>query len=109
MLTPSMPGDVDHRWYLDARVSVPDHVVYRWFEAETLLLNLNTGQYHGLNPTGGRMLQLLEETEGSVGAAVTRLATEYKVDEAQIAVDMAEFCAQLDERGLIEIDDDPRG
>jgi len=109
MLTPFMTGDADHRWYLDARVHVPDHVVYRWFEAETLLLNLNTGQYHGLNPTGGRLLQLLEETEGGVGEAVRRLATEYDVDEGQIANDMAEFCAQLAGRGLIEVDDDPRG
>lgn len=98
-----------HLWLLEARVHVPDHVVYRWFEAETLLLNLDTGQYHGLNPTGGRLLQLLEETEGSVGQAVARLAEECGVGEEEIAPDLAEFCAQLSERGLIEVDHDPRG
>ena len=105
-----MSGEGDHRWYLEARVRVPDHVVYRWFEAETLLLNLDTGQYHGLNPTGGRMLQLLDETDGKVGEAVARLAAEHDdIDAEQIASDMAQFCAELGERGLIEVDDDPRG
>jgi hypothetical protein len=41
---------------LDSRATVPDGVVHRDFEAETLLLNLRSGTYHGLNVTGGRML-----------------------------------------------------
>jgi hypothetical protein len=94
---------------LEARLRVPDHVVYRWFEKETLLLNLDTGQYHGLNPTGGRMLQLLDQTNGSVGEAVAMLAEEFEVAADDIAPDMADFCAALAERGLVEVDDDPRG
>lgn len=103
-----MTGE-NHSWMLEATVHVPDHVVYRWFEKETLLLNLDTGQYHGLNPTGGRMLRLLEETDGSVGEAVARLAVEFEVARDEIAPDLADFCASLAERGLIEIDVDPRG
>jgi hypothetical protein len=99
----------DHLWLLDARVHVPDDVVYRSFEAETLLLNLKTGQYHGLNPTGARMLQLLQETTGSVRDAIARLAEEHDVDSDEIAGDIAEFCGELAGRGLIEVDDDPRG
>jgi len=93
---------------MEARVRVPDHVVYRWFEKETLLLNLDTGHYHGVNPSGGRMLQLLEETDGSVGDAVARLAEEYGETVADIAGDLTSFCAELAERGLIEVEDDPR-
>ena len=103
-----MTAQNDHLWLLDARVHVPDDVVYRSFEAETLLLNLTTGQYHGLNPTGARMLQLLEERAGSVRDAVAKLAGENGVDEAEIAGEIAEFCADLAARGLIEVDDDPR-
>ena len=36
---------------LDSRVVVPENVVLRAFEAQTLLLNLDTGTYHGLNDT----------------------------------------------------------
>ena len=99
----------DHSWLLDARIRIPDHVVFRSFETETLLLNLNTGQYHGVNRTGGRLLQLLEETGGSVRGAVARLAEETDVSVQEISSDMAEFCAALAERGLIEIDDDSHG
>ena len=38
----------------------PSHVVYRTFVTETVALNIETGQYHGLNATAGRMLEVLE-------------------------------------------------
>ncbi len=46
---------------LAATARMPAHVVYREFPAEVVLLNLQTGRYHGLNPTAGRMLRALEE------------------------------------------------
>ena len=46
---------------LTCKVTVPQHVVYRSFPTETVVLNLNTGKYHGLNATAGRMLDELEE------------------------------------------------
>jgi hypothetical protein len=94
---------------LNYKARIPDHVVYRSFEAETVLLNLRTGQYHGLNPTGGRMLELLEETDGSIGTAVERLAGEYGKTVEEIAEDMVGFCAALAERGLIEVDQESAG
>jgi hypothetical protein len=88
---------------LDAVVHVPEHVVHRSFEAETLLLNLETGQYHGLNETGGRMLELLETTDGRVRQAIERLADEYDVDFPEIATDLTSFCTELEARGLIVV------
>jgi hypothetical protein len=88
---------------LGASATVPEHVVFRSFEAETLLLNLETGQYHGLNATGGRMLELLKETGGEVRQSVERLAKEYEIDTETIATDMADFCLSLEERGLLEV------
>jgi Coenzyme PQQ synthesis protein D (PqqD) len=86
-----------------ATVAVPDHVVYRVFEAETLLLNLRTGQYHGLNETGGRLIELLDECGGSMRQAVERLAAEHEVQPSEIAGELDDFCAQLEQRGLIEV------
>src|SRR4051794_10477030 len=88
---------------LDSVISVPEHVVHRAFEAETLLLNLETGQYHGLNETGGRMLELLEATDGRVREAIERLADEYGVAFAEIAPDLTSFCSDLETRGLIVV------
>jgi hypothetical protein len=99
---PTRPLAVDD--FLRASARVPEHVIYRSFGSETVLLNLQTGHYHGLNPTGGRLMELLEETKGQVAEAVDRLAGEYGESSADIAPDLADFCAQLEERGLLEID-----
>lgn len=88
---------------LKATARVPEHVVHRSSDAETILLNLETGQYHGLNETGARMLELLEITQGDVEAAVARLADEYGVSFTEIAPDLVDFCADLESRGLIEL------
>jgi hypothetical protein len=86
---------------LPATLRVPQHVVYREFVAETVVLNLNTGVYHGLNATGGRMLKLLDEL-GDLGAVSTRLASEYRRPRSEIAVDLEAFCRDLLDRDLIE-------
>jgi hypothetical protein len=81
-------------------VRVPQHVVYREFVAETVVLNLNTGIYHGLNPTAGRMLKLIDEL-GDLGEVASRLANEYRVPRSEIAADLADFCRDLLDRDLI--------
>ncbi len=92
---------------LAARLRLPQHVVHRGFVTETVVLNLHTGKYHGLNPTAGRMLEALDAAP-TAGAAVPELAREYGVEPAQIESDLIALCQGLLERGLIEIvDADP--
>src|SRR5262245_41401689 len=86
---------------LETRVKVPQHVVFRSFPAETVVLNLQTGKYHGLNPTAGRMLEALAEAD-SVGAAVEAIAAEYDRSPAGVERDVQDLCRALHERGLIE-------
>jgi hypothetical protein len=87
---------------LDCRAVVPADVVYREFGDETLLLNLSTGNYHGVNASGARLIALLPETDGDLRLAVERLAAECGVGAGEIAEEMAGFCVQLAERGLLE-------
>ena len=87
----------------EASVRLPGHVVYRSFEAETILLNLGTGEYHGLNPSAARMFGLLCET-GSVREAIHRAAHEFDQPIDVIGHDMTELCAELAARDLIEVD-----
>ena len=92
---------------LAAHMRLPQHVLHRSFVAETVVLNLRTGKYHGLNPTAGKMLEALEAAP-TAGAAVPELAREYGVQPAQIESDLTALCQGLLERGLIEIvDADP--
>jgi hypothetical protein len=87
--------------HLDSvRVSQPRHVVYREFPSETVVLNLETGAYHGLNPVGGRMLVELHGAP-SVGAAANRLATEYGTPLDTMEHDVRQFCVDLLDRGLL--------
>lgn len=89
---------------LASRARLPQHVVHRSFVAETVVLNLRTGKYHGLNPTAGTMLEALEGAP-TIAAAVPGLVEEYGVEEAQIESDLIALCRGLLERGLIEIAD----
>jgi hypothetical protein len=91
---------------LASRARLPQHVVHRSFVAETVVLNLRTGKYHGLNPTAGRMLDALESAS-SVAAVVPELADGYGVEQTQIEADLIKLCRGLLERGLIEISDAP--
>jgi Coenzyme PQQ synthesis protein D (PqqD) len=88
---------------LRATVRVPDSVVFRDFPSETVVLNLDTGKYHGLNPTAGEMLSVLEEV-GSVEQAAGVIAERHGVELARVQADMCALCEQLDERGLITVE-----
>ena len=85
---------------LNSRLRVPDHVVHRSFEEETVVLNLDSGVYHGLNPTAARMLDEIDKSE-SVAAAVDVLAAEFDQPRERIEADVVELCPALEERGLI--------
>lgn len=93
---------------LASSVRLPEHVVHRAFASETVVLNLTTGKYHGLNSVAGRMLAVLEEG-GTVQDAARRLASEYDQPLETTEQDLCELCTDLLERGLIETDDAEQG
>jgi hypothetical protein len=88
---------------LDARAVVPDDVVCRDFEDETLVLKLGTGTYHGINPTGARTLELLRETGGDVRLTIERLARECDVAPGDVQGELLRFVAEMADRGLVEL------
>lgn len=90
---------------LDANVRLPQHVVHRSFVAETVVLNLRTGKYHGLNPTAGKMLEALEAAP-TIGEAIPGLMDEYGLERARIQTDLLTLTRGLLERGLIVAGDD---
>jgi hypothetical protein len=94
---PREPGD-------NRRARIPDHVVRRDFPEETVILNLETQEYHGLNATAQRMLGALEEAD-CIGSAAAALAREFNASREEIERDLLELCGALDHRGLLEIDD----
>jgi hypothetical protein len=105
METPTMDEALDRASILAGKARVPQHAVYRKFVQETVVLNLATGKYHGLNPTAGRMLETLEVAP-TVAAAAELLAEEYARPADELEQDLCELCVDLQARGLLEIVDD---
>ncbi|HZB30804.1 MAG TPA: PqqD family protein [Streptosporangiaceae bacterium] len=95
-----MPRDVVEH----LRARIPDHVVHREFPGETVVLNLETGQYHGLNATAGRMLAALVDAD-SIGLAAAALEAEFAVSRSTLGRDLIELCKALAARGLLQFDD----
>jgi hypothetical protein len=87
---------------LDRAYRLPKHVVYRTFALETVVVNLERGLYHGLNPVAGQMLEELERAPTAREAA-GKLADDLGQPRDVIERDLASFCSDLLERGLIEV------
>jgi len=95
-------GPMTNTRLLDSHIAIPQHVMHRAFPTETVLLNLNTGLYHGLNPTAGRMFEVLEET-GNLKLAARQLATEFDLAQNVVESDLNMLTVGLVERGLLEV------
>lgn len=93
---------------LASSVRLPEHVVYRTFAAETVVLNLKTGRYHGLNLVAGRMLGVLEQGV-TVPDTARQLVAEFDQPLETIEEDLGALCTDLLERGLIETDGAEQG
>lgn len=84
------------------RAVVPHQVVHRTLASETVLLNIQTGHYYGMDETGGRFFEVLREAK-SVASAVDALTREFNAPAEQIRQDMLRYCSELVEHGLIEL------
>jgi hypothetical protein len=84
------------------RVTVPAHVMVREIQGESVLLNLNSERYFGLDEVGTRMWATLA-TSASVQAAYEVLLGEYDVEAEQLRQNLQELIAKLVENGLLEV------
>jgi hypothetical protein len=85
----------------DARLKIPDQVVTRQVGDETVLLNLQSGTYFGLDPVGSRFLELLQ-TEGALAAVIPRMLEEFDVTEMQLEADLLRLADEMLASGLLE-------
>src|SRR5690242_1617875 len=97
----------DDRVLLEAHPRVAQHVVERSFGGDSVALNLKSGQYHGLNGVGARMLERLRSAE-TIGDAVDPLAEEFGQPREVIERDLLAFARALVERGIVELGGDDR-
>ena len=82
------------------KLQLSEDVVAREVGGETILLDLASGKYFGLNAVGGRFWQLLESGLDSDQARDALLA-EFEVDAGQLDRDLTALIGDLRESGLV--------
>jgi PqqD family protein of HPr-rel-A system len=87
----------------DSHISVPDHVVRRAFPDETIVLNLESGQYHGLNQTAAAMLEAVSDGTTTPAQAAASLAEKYGQQVEVVREDLLSLLSELVERGLVHV------
>ena len=85
---------------LDTQLTVPPQVMSRLVGDETVLLDLASGIYFGLDGVGKRIWESVSEGN-NLGQAVAIIVAEYDVDEDQAQTDVIEFASDLVARGLL--------
>jgi hypothetical protein len=85
---------------LDTTLTVPPHVMSRLVGDETVLLDLASGLYFGLDGVGQRIWQAVANGK-KLSETVDIVAAEYDVDRDQATADVLQFASTLLERGLL--------
>jgi hypothetical protein len=75
-------------------------VVHETVDDETIIVNLETGTYYDLNPSGARVFRGVVEG-ATVDDVIAAVADQYGVDPRVIAPDVAALIDQLRDEGLI--------
>src|SRR5215831_2717293 len=84
------------------RAAAPAHVLVRFLDQESVLLNLETERYFGLDATGTRMWQLVT-TASNIDAAYQELLAEYDVEPELLRANLKELLERLVENGLLRV------
>ena len=86
------------------RVKLHDDVLISDLEGESVILNLKSERYYGLDNVGTRFLTLLSTSE-SIEQAFEALLAEYNVEADTLRLDLTNLLVDLREQGLVEICD----
>ena len=86
----------------DRRIEIPDDVLMRELQGESVLLNLATESYFGLDEVGTRMWSALSASS-STAAAFEVLLAEYEVSPEDLRRDLADFVDRLAAAGLVRV------
>lgn len=83
----------------------PD-VLWRELDGETVLLELASGRYYGLNEVATRIWQLLDQgfSPDRIAGAI---AAEYEADPAAVRADVLQLMDELRARKLVSTDPEP--
>jgi hypothetical protein len=82
------------------RVTVPDDVLISNLQDESVILNLDSERYYGLDDVGTRFLSVLTSSD-TIEIAYERLRNEYNVDPQVLREDLVALVENLIDQGLL--------
>ena len=84
------------------RLVVPQHVLVRFMDRESVLLNLETERYFGLDEMGTRMWQVATAAP-NVETAIQQLQDEYDATPETLQSHLTELLGRLVDNGLLAL------
>ena len=87
---------------LSDKITIPAQVMARQVGQETVILDLASGTYFGLDPVGARIWQLMVEGKTLAEACEAMLA-EYDVTAEKIELDVLALTQELSAKQLISV------
>lgn len=85
---------------LTDKVTIPAQVMARQVGYETVILDLASGTYFGLDPVGARIWQLMGEGK-TLSEICDTMLDEYEVTRDALERDVIELAQELSAQGLI--------
>jgi len=85
---------------LTDKVTIPAQVMARQVGDETVILDLASGTYFGLDPVGARIWQLMGEGK-TLSEICDTMLDEYEVTRDALERDVIELAQELSARGLV--------
>ena len=86
-------------------IEISSEVLTQEVDGETVILDLKSDSYFGLDEVGTRIWQLLQEQK-DIHAISETMMEEYDVDKNKLEEDILSLLTQLDASGLITINSD---
>jgi len=87
---------------LTDKVSIPAQVMARQVGTETVLLDLASGTYFGLDPVGARIWELMGEDK-TLAQVCDTMQEEFEVTREDIERDVLDLMEQLQAKQLISV------
>ena len=87
---------------LETTVTVPEGLLFRELEGEAILLDLNSGEYFGLDNVATEMWLLLSR-HGALEASYQELLSRYEVSPERLRDDLLAFVEELESHRLLDL------
>jgi hypothetical protein len=91
---------------LNQSIALSPEVIFQEVAGETVILDLDSESYFGLDSVATRIWQLIEET-GNLQSIFDTLLEEYEVGEAQLRDDLEALVSEAAARGLVKLESTP--